>query len=646
MSLITPPPGPPGVAFSKDSSGNVNGVRIGRNNAPPWWQQTKYSLRILMDSLGAANAPMPHTPTNRATIILTLPTSGAAGVNANGLFVAAADAAPLCVRGNGTLRYYAADNSLSWQAFGDTEGAHVPITTAASCYTLASGTAGSELYIMCISRLHPTLGDTSNTINVTGSYRLRNGSNLRTWIGAANLLTGNSQSQINYSIPTLKASDMWASRAEWSSTYAARTIVALGTNDVVDQASAVQAVTDVSNICKLASGQGSEVVIGLLMPYDGSTSTQHAAVAFFIREMRQFAKTIGATVIDLFTPVCAYQGPAKTATISQASPGVLTVAGNTFKETQPFTLATTGALPAPLVAGTVYYVKNAAGADTFNYSNTPRGSAINTTNAGSGTHTLTAAPGTGVFDTGNTIDGLHLSGQGSYKAAKRTAIPSLSKTLNYQEPFVPGHVAYNASTAPYGNYLVNSQMAGSVAAANTGMSGFLPTSWTAAREVGSVITTTWSVPDTNGVAAPPGYPGNMVIGTISNVGGTEGEAIRFRPSSFITTGWAVGDYVQLEGFVTLSGSGIQWIEVSCFTQGAAGSSQARNSLCPFADTSNVAALGDLDGDTVIIPIKTKPLLIEADATSLMMYIIVGLTAGGTATLGVSQTFDLHKVITP
>lgn len=631
--------------YSYDSSGNINGIASGANSIPPWWQPTRYAERILGDSISAANGVMPHTPANRATIVLTAPSAGSAGVNANGLFVAAAEAGPLCVRGNGTIRYYAADNALTWQAFGDTEGPHVPITVAASCYTLQSGTAGSDLYLQCISRLHPTLGDTSNTINVTGSYRLRNGSNSRTWLGWKNLLLGSGQSQVNYSIPTLKASDVWASRAEWSASFASRTVVFLGTNDVVDAASAVQAITDVSNICKLASGQGSEVCIILPMPYDGSTSTQHAAIAQFIRGIRSFAKTINAIVVDFFTPVCAYQGPSATVTISQASPGVITDTGSNLAETTPFVLTTTGTLPAPFQPNTVYYVKN-AGADSFNLSNTPRGSAINTTTGGSGTHTLTTPPGNGVYATGNTIDGLHLSGRGAYIAATKAAVPALSGRMNFREPLVPGHVAYNASTAPYGNLLVNSQMNGSVAAANTGMSGNLPTSWTAARETGSFITASWTVPDSNGVAAPAGYPGKMVVGTISNSGGVDGEAIRFRPSAFITSGWTAGDYVELEGFITLSGSKIQWIEVSCFTQGAAGSSQARNSLCPYADTSNVAALGDLNGDTVTIPIKTKPLLIESDATSVMMYIIVGLLAGGTATLGISQALNLHKVSAP
>jgi hypothetical protein len=48
---------------------------------------------------------------------------------------------------------------------------------------------------------------------------------------------------------------------------------------------------------------------------------------------------------------------------------------------------TTGALPAPLTAGTWYYVDNEA-ADTFNVALTPAGSPIDTTTDGSGVHSL------------------------------------------------------------------------------------------------------------------------------------------------------------------------------------------------------------------------------------------------------------------
>lgn len=79
-------------------------------------------------------------------------------------------------------------------------------------------------------------------------------------------------------------------------------------------------------------------------------------------------------------------------TITNAAPGVATYTGaDNFANNDPVSFATTGVLPLPLVADTVYYVRNLnAGANTFEVSLTSGGASINTTTAGSGTHTVGA----------------------------------------------------------------------------------------------------------------------------------------------------------------------------------------------------------------------------------------------------------------
>jgi hypothetical protein len=80
---------------------------------------------------------------------------------------------------------------------------------------------------------------------------------------------------------------------------------------------------------------------------------------------------------------------AKTATISIASPAVITVTSTAgFSNGTPVKFSTTGALPTGIVAGTFYYVINVTGT-TFNIAATPGGTAINTTGSQSGTHTTT-----------------------------------------------------------------------------------------------------------------------------------------------------------------------------------------------------------------------------------------------------------------
>jgi hypothetical protein len=82
--------------------------------------------------------------------------------------------------------------------------------------------------------------------------------------------------------------------------------------------------------------------------------------------------------------------PATVASISNASPGVVTYT-NSFAAKDPVVLSTTGTLPAPLVPGTTYYVAAAGlSGSVFSVSATPGGAAINTTSAGSGTHSVTS----------------------------------------------------------------------------------------------------------------------------------------------------------------------------------------------------------------------------------------------------------------
>ena len=79
-------------------------------------------------------------------------------------------------------------------------------------------------------------------------------------------------------------------------------------------------------------------------------------------------------------------------TVSSVNTGTeyLTASTTTLLNGDPVKFTSSGTLPSPLVAGTVYYVinKNGAGAGTLQVSATLNGSAVNLTTAGSGTITL------------------------------------------------------------------------------------------------------------------------------------------------------------------------------------------------------------------------------------------------------------------
>lgn len=93
-------------------------------------------------------------------------------------------------------------------------------------------------------------------------------------------------------------------------------------------------------------------------------------------------------------------GSISSVTISNASPGVVTWTNNGLVANDAIEFTTTGALPNPLVAGTTYYVKTVLTPNTFTLSSTPGGGVINTTTAGSGTHTA-------VVNGNVTIDGTY-----------------------------------------------------------------------------------------------------------------------------------------------------------------------------------------------------------------------------------------------
>ena len=88
-----------------------------------------------------------------------------------------------------------------------------------------------------------------------------------------------------------------------------------------------------------------------------------------------------------------------TVTITIATPGVITWTGHGFSANQPFYLSTTGALPTNATAFTKFYVKTVLDANTFTFSTTAGGSAVNTTGTQSGTHTGTSLPNTSIITT-------------------------------------------------------------------------------------------------------------------------------------------------------------------------------------------------------------------------------------------------------
>jgi microcystin-dependent protein len=83
-----------------------------------------------------------------------------------------------------------------------------------------------------------------------------------------------------------------------------------------------------------------------------------------------------------------------TATVTIATPGVVSWTAHGLKAGDPFLMRTSGALPTGITANTVYYVLEGTSytANAFRFSATPGGAAVNTSGSQSGVHTIVHAP--------------------------------------------------------------------------------------------------------------------------------------------------------------------------------------------------------------------------------------------------------------
>jgi hypothetical protein len=118
-----------------------------------------------------------------------------------------------------------------------------------------------------------------------------------------------------------------------------------------------------------------------------------------------------------------------TATVTIASPGVVTWTANGLALNAAVSFATTGALPTGLVAATTYYVKSILTADTFTLSATSGGTVINTTGTQSGVHTISTVPSaTTVYWRGKVMAFKRMLGTGPDNVIKLSADVSINTT--------------------------------------------------------------------------------------------------------------------------------------------------------------------------------------------------------------------------
>ena len=160
--------------------------------------------------------------------------------------------------------------------------------------------------------------------------------------------------------------------------------------------------------CSTALGNTTAAGVGVVIPAGVSVLIRADGVNVY-EQLNQIVGTlnVGGTltaqtnqVIGGSTAVAgsAYLGVSQTATITVATPAVITVASSPLNNTA-VRFSTTELLPAPLTTTTTYYVINRTGT-TFQVSTSVGGSAVATSAFGSGTHTVSTVSLTSTANAG------------------------------------------------------------------------------------------------------------------------------------------------------------------------------------------------------------------------------------------------------
>lgn len=152
---------------------------------------------------------------------------------------------------------------------------------------------------------------------------------------------------------------------------------------------------------------------GVILPWAGVTlPSSDLGWTFLLCDGTAVSRSTYATLFPILNPSLG------TATITIASPAVVTLTAHGLVAGDPIYFTTTGALPTGVTANTRYYVISAGlAANTFEFSATLGGAAVNTSGSQSGTHTLRRTPyGLGDGSTTFNLPDLRANTMGGLKA--------------------------------------------------------------------------------------------------------------------------------------------------------------------------------------------------------------------------------------
>lgn len=201
----------------------------------------------------------------------------------------------------------------------------------------------------------------------------------------------------------------------------------------------------------------------LLSPHDYVSSLSASAGDNLSTEFDSLVAHIGTDTGRAAVTGCI-NNTSQTVTITNASPAVCTNATNTtgYYNGMPIRFTTTGALPTGLTVGTVYYVVDLGtdGASKFRVAATSGGTAINTSSAGSGTHTAVPAyaclsgQGAASFSALQTVFNLLIGVLNNDVGVGYSNYQTVSGTVDYEFYIVSTDTSDNTIESPYAYPLI------------------------------------------------------------------------------------------------------------------------------------------------------------------------------------------------
>jgi hypothetical protein len=247
-----------------------------------------------------------------------------------------------------------------------------------------------------------------------------------------------------------------------------------------DPTSALEAATK-QYVDNSASGATATVPSGALVPFSG-----------FILPSGYLWANGQAHSRTTYAGLYAATNKTGTATMTIATPGVVTWAAHGLRESWPIKFSTTGALPTGITAGTTYYL-NSVTTDTFRLAATPGGADINTSGSQSGVHTAIFSPhGNGNGSTTfNVIDmrGRTAFGLDDMFTTAASRVTSAGSSINGKTIGAVGgaeSVALATGNLPASNYVTGvSGLDSGVALADVSPSGTLASTFASTTVTGS-----------------------------------------------------------------------------------------------------------------------------------------------------------------